>query len=244
MYQRRAYRQSMGSARFSSFSLSIGESDVWIGFQGPADKNSLQAETTTLLRRLRRELLDYGDPDLFTSFVPLQPKGDLSVLLQRMFDAGKRSGTGPFSSVAGAIAERLGRHLKDQFGLSEIVVENGGDLYIDVLKPLSVQLFAPTSPLSGKLSIIVDPSYGPMGVCTSSGKIGHSISFGRADAVMVACKDAALADAYATAYCNRVSGKADVKKVCEALTRQEEVLSAVVVFEDTLAVGGHLEVGT
>ncbi len=59
-----------------------------------------------------------------------------------MFDAGVRSGTGPFfSSVAGAIAERLGRHLKEQFGLSEIVVENGGDLYIDVLKPLSVQLF-------------------------------------------------------------------------------------------------------
>ncbi len=234
----------MGSARFSSFSLSIGESDVWIGFQGYADKNSLLAETKTLLRRLRRELVDYGDPQLFTSFVPLKPKGEISELLRIMFNAGDRSGTGPFSSVAGAIAERLGRHLKDQFSLSEIVVENGGDLYIDVQKPLAVQLFAPTSPLSGKLSIIVDPSYGPLGVCTSSGKIGHSISFGRADAVMVACKDAALADAYATAYCNRVSGKEDVRKVCEALTRQEEVLSAVVVFEDTLAVGGHLEVGT
>ncbi|MBZ4673097.1 MAG: hypothetical protein JG773_66 [Spirochaeta sp.] len=234
----------MGSTRFSSFSLSVGESDVWIGFQGPADKGSLQAETTTLLRRLRRELLDYGDPQLFTSFVPLQPRGDLSVLLQRMFDAGKRSGTGPFSSVAGAIAERIGRHLKDRFGLLEIVVENGGDLYIDVQKPLPVQIFAPTSILSGKLSIIVDPSYGPMGVCTSSGKIGHSISFGKADAVMVACKDAALADAYATAYCNRVSGKEDVGKVCEALTKQEAVLSAVVIFEDTLAVGGLLEVGT
>jgi hypothetical protein len=83
-----------------------------------------------------------------------------------------------------------------------------------------------------------------MGVCTSSGKIGHSISFGKADAVMVACKDAALADAYATAYCNRVSGKEDVGKVCEALTKQEAVLSAVVIFEDTLAVGGLLEVGT
>ncbi len=70
------------------------------------------------------------------------------------------------------------------------------------------------------------------------------MSFGKADAVMVACSDAALADAYATAYCNRVSRKEDVREVCEALTKQEEVLSAVVVFEDTLAVGGHLEVGT
>lgn len=244
MYQRRAYRQSMGAARFSSLSLSVGESDVWVGFQGQVDRSALQTETATLLRRLRQELLDYGDPQLFTSLIPLQPKEALSALLKSMFDAGVRSGTGPFSSVAGAIAERLGRHLKEQFGLSEIVVENGGDLYIDVLKPLSVQLFAPTSSLSGKLSIIVDPSYGPMGICTSSGKIGHSMSFGKADAVMVACSDAALADAYATAYCNRVSRKEDVREVCEALTKQEEVLSAVVVFEDTLAVGGHLEVGT
>ncbi|MGH0051955.1 MAG: UPF0280 family protein, partial [Sphaerochaetaceae bacterium] len=201
MYQRRTYRRNMGESRFSSFSISVGESDLWIGFQGNYEKNALQREGASLLRRLRRELLDYEDPRLLTSFVPLEPKGNISAFLASMFAAGKGSRTGPMSSVAGAIASQIGMHLKEHFNLSEIVVENGGDLYVDVQKPLRVQLFAPTSTFSGKLSVIVNPSYGPMGVCTSSAKLGHSISFGKADAVMVACRDAALADAYATAYC-------------------------------------------
>ncbi|MGE4454003.1 MAG: UPF0280 family protein [Sphaerochaeta sp.] len=244
MYQRRTYRRHMGGSRFSSLSFSIGESDLWIGYQGDCDRTCLQKEAVSHLRRLRGEILGYPDQRFFTSFVPFKAQGDLTPLLASMFESGKKAGTGPMASVAGAIAEALGRHLKEQFNLCELVVENGGDLYIDVQNPLPIQLFAPTSALSGKFSIIIDPSYGPMGVCTSSGTLGHSASLGKADAVMVACTNASLADAYATAYCNQIQGKEDVKRVCEAISALEEVVSAVVVCEDMVAVGGCLEVGT
>ncbi|NCC63126.1 MAG: UPF0280 family protein [Spirochaetia bacterium] len=244
MFQNRTYRYSMGSCRFSSFSLAIAESDVWIGFQGDAECDAIRKETASFIRRLRSQILAYEDKAFLSSLVPLSPKKDVSEFLRGMFDAGKKAQVGPMASVAGSVAQEVGRHLKQVFSLSEIVVENGGDLYIDVLKPLSVKLFAPTSRFSGNISLIVDPQFCPLGLCTSSATFGHSMSFGKADAVMVACSDAALSDAYATAFCNKVQKKEDVQRVCEELVSKSEVLSSIIVLDDTLAVGGRLEVST
>ncbi|MGE4583049.1 MAG: UPF0280 family protein [Sphaerochaeta sp.] len=242
MYQERTYRKTMGSSRFTSVQLCIQESDLWIGYQGQVDPQALRTEAAGLVRKLRLEILGYEDPRFIPSLVPIESKESATPFLHRMCTAGQIAGVGPMASVAGALAQTVGMHLKAHFSLSEIVVENGGDLYIDVLKPLPVELFAPTSRFSGNLSILVDPKYGPMGMCTSSGVLGHSLSFGKADAVMVACTDAALSDAYATAFCNRVQEAKDVQRVCEELAAKAEVLSAVVVMGSTLAVGGCLEV--
>ena len=244
MYQERTYRNSMGSNRFSTLSLAIAESDVWIGYQGDVDAVALRKEATSCIRHLRLQILGYEDPAFLSSLVPLAPKGKVPGFLKQMFEATEKANVGPMASVAGAVAQALGSHLKNKFSLSEIVIENGGDLYIDVLKPIFVKLFAPTSRFSGKISMIVVPQYCPLGICTSSATLGHSMSFGKADAVMVACSDAALSDAYATAYCNKVQKKEDVKSVCEALNANADVISALVVLDDMLAVGGRLEVST
>ncbi len=244
MYEKRTYRQHMGEGRFASLSISVQESDLWIGYQGTVDQRKLESEAMRILRQLRLELLTYDDPRLLSSLVPLMPVSVLSPFLASMFEAAKRAGVGPMASVAGAIAQVVGQKLKQQFSLQEIVVENGGDLYIDVLQPLSVKLIAPTSTFSGKVSILVDPALGPMGVCTSSARFGHSLSFGKADAVLVATQDAALADAYATAYCNQVQKQEDVQRICELLSAKPEVFSALVALDATLAVGGRLEVCT
>lgn len=245
MFQSRTYRFQMGSSRFSSLVLSIGESDIWIGYN-PASvgQNDLRSEAGRIVRRLRNEIISYPDPAFRTSFVPLTVTDNPSGFIQSMLNASFLAATGPMASVAGAIAQATAQHLKRKFLLDEIVVENGGDLYIDVLKELSVKLIAPGNRLSGKLSVVVDPLHSPLGICTSSGKIGHSYSFGKADAVMVACKDAALSDAYATAFCNRVQKQSDVQKICNEMNAHEEILSAVVLLDDTLALCGQLEVRT
>ena len=245
MFQSRTYRFQMGSSRFSSFVLSVGESDLWIGYNPASiDGFDLRSEAVRTVRRLRNEILNYPDPAFLTSFVPLSIDAETSPFIQTMLSASLLSSTGPMASVAGAIAQAVGQQLKQKFSLEEIVVENGGDLYIDVLKELPVKLFAPGNRLSGKLSIVVDPLHSPLGICTSSGKIGHSYSLGKADAVLVACKDAALSDAYATAFCNRVLEQADVQRICNEMNTHKEILSAVVLLDDTLALCGQLEVRT
>lgn len=244
MYERRDYREAMGSGRFFSVSLSVEESDVWIGIHPQVEADALIRRSASILRRLRLEIQNYPDKRFLTSFTPIEHNAQASPFLQGMLSSAARTNTGPMASVAGAIAQALGRELKQHFHLEEIIVENGGDLYIDVTKPLKVKLFAPTSPLSGKVGVVVDPKLGPVGICTSSAKVGHSFSFGRADAVMVATREADLADALATAYCNQVQTEADVKRLCEELAGREEVLSALVLLNETLAIGGRLEVCT
>ncbi len=244
MYQSRLYRKAMGSSRFSCVTFAVGESDLWIGYTpSSVDRKALVTEGSRLLRTLRNEILSYPDPSFLQSFVPLEERREeVSPFIAGMLRSAKLTGTGPMASVAGAIAQEVGASLKGHFMLEEIVVENGGDLYIDVLKPLPVTLFAGNNSLSGNISIIVEPKHCPLGVCTSSAKVGHSYSFGKADAVMVACSDAALADAYATAFCNRVREACDVKKISEEMNSIEDILSALVLLDTKLALCGQLEV--
>ncbi len=244
MYQDRTYRKAMALSRFSSITFAVGESDLWIGYAPySTDAKALALEGSRLLRKLRNEILSYPDPTFLLSFVPLKERTEVvSPFLAGMLRSAKLSGTGPMASVAGAIAQEVGSRLKKTFALEELVVENGGDLYIDVLKPLPVTLFAGDNSLSGKVSIVVEPKHCPLGVCTSSAKVGHSHSFGAADAVMVVCRDTALADAYATVFCNKVREESDVKKVSEEMNGKEEILSALVLLDTKLALCGQLEV--
>ena len=262
MYQSRSYRKAMGSSRFSSITFAVGESDLWIGYAPQTiDAKALATEGSRIVRKLRNEILNYPDPSFLSSFVPLEEEGqkeaisnkkkkgyeneidsEHSSFIASMLNAANLSGTGPMASVAGAIAQEVGSALKKRFALEEIVVENGGDLYIDVLKPLPVTLYAGDNSLSGKVAIVVESQHCPLGVCTSSAKVGHSHSFGAADAVMVACHDAALADAYATSFCNIVREEADVQKVTELMNDKAEILSALVLLDTKLALCGQLEV--
>lgn len=239
MYQMRSYRTGMGEGRFTSFSVAVGESDLYIGYRGAVEASKIEQCAVRKLRRLRQEILDYPDPRLLTSLVPLFQQEERSPLLASMLASAEQANVGPMAAVAGAIAQEVGRHLRATFPLTELVIENGGDLYLFLTEPLPVKLLSSPSPFDGKLALVAN---GEIGIATSSATMGHSLSFGRADAVMVASPDAALADALATSYCNRVHTSDDAHRLCEALIREQKVVAAVITIGDTLAIGGSLEV--
>jgi len=123
----------------------------------------------------------------------------------------------------------------------EVIVENGGDVFLRTLKERTVAVYAGNSPLSGRLGLKISPSESPWGVCTSSGTVGHSLSFGKADAVVVLSRSTPLADAAATATCNIVERRQDIQKALNFARSIPGVLGTLVIFADTLGVWGEIE---
>ena len=117
------------------------------------------------------------------------------------------------AAVAGAVAEIVGRGLLTCS--ANIVVENGGDIFYRLTGRVIAGIFAGSSPLSMKVGIAIDGCEGPVSLCTSSGTVGHSKSFGKADAVTVFSDSAALADAAATSLGNQVKHPDDIEKMKE-----------------------------
>ena len=80
-------------------------------------------------------------------------------------------------------------------------------------------------------------------MCTSSARIGPSLSFGRADAATIIASDAALADAIATEVCNRVRSEEDME---DAAARGMECGAAgvVIIYRDRLVARGEVELAS
>jgi len=94
-----------------------------------------------------------------------------------MASAGEKAGVGPMAAVAGAIAEHVGIDLLGH--THEVVVENGGDVFFKTNGPVTIGIFAGNSPVSLGMGLRVYPGKKPLSVCTSSGTVGHSLSFGK-----------------------------------------------------------------
>jgi ApbE superfamily uncharacterized protein (UPF0280 family) len=145
---------------------------------------------------------------------------------------------GPMAAVAGAIAEWVS---KDLLKLSrEVIIENGGDIYLTTSQERTIGIYAGSSPLSLKIGIVIRPEETPLGVCTSSGIVGPSLSFGKADAVCILSKSAALADAAATAVGNILQEKKDVERGLERGREIEGVLGTLIIMGEKMGVWGNI----
>ncbi|MBN2808310.1 MAG: UPF0280 family protein [Deltaproteobacteria bacterium] len=238
-YRRRSYRQAAGAGDFS-FEVRVEESDLWIsGLQ--TEYRSLAYERLLYYRNGLKVFLQ-RHPEWQDSLAPMAPSAYplAPPLARRMMAAAEVAGVGPMAAVAGALAEAVGRDLMAL--ASELVVENGGDIFLTGRSQYRLAIFAGTSPLSGSLGIRLSAS-APFscGVCTSSARVGHSLSFGRADALTIVADDTALADAVATAMANRVQKKKDLARVVERALSVKGIRGAVAVLGSELAAGGELE---
>ncbi len=143
------------------------------------------------------------------------------------------------ASVAGAIAEFVGKELLE-FS-DEIIIENGGDIFIKTTKPRTIGIYAGKSILSGKIGIEINPDETPLGVCTSSGTVGHSLSFGKADAVVVISKSTPLADACATASANIIVNENDLPKAIEFAQKIKGIQGIIAIKNEKLALWGKIK---
>ena len=148
-------------------------------------------------------------------------------------------GVGPMASVAGAIAQYVGHGILDL--TDQVIVENGGDIFLKVGRPVTVSVFAGESPLSEKMGIIIPTRLMPLGICSSSGTVGHSLSRGSADVICILSPSSIVADGAATALGNRVRNKKDLNKLAGWASDIKGLLGGVAIMGDRMAAWGDIE---
>lgn len=243
MHQPRVYRDTFNTERFASFTLQYRNTDLWIGVDfgsfSPEMAEFLQSEVVQVWQGLEGYIQIH--PEFQTSHSPVILSGNAPEAAILMAEAGNRAGTGPIAAVAGFVAWHTGEILRQKFGAKEIVVENGGDFYLYLEKDLTMSIYAGKSPLNGKIAVIIPASSTPCGVCTSSGTVGHSFSYGKADAVMVACQSPLLADAWATSLANRIQSPDDIQQVLNFSEEFPEIQSLIIICEDKVGIRGNFD---
>jgi hypothetical protein len=160
-------------------------------------------------------------------------------IVKEMAEASAKVGVGPMAAVAGAIAEYVGRELSSIS--PQIILENGGDVFLMTQVERIASIFTESPLLPSYIDFRIRPDKTPLGIGTSSGKEGPSLSFGRADAVMVVSPSASLADAAATAAGNLVGSKKDIQKVLDFLRGIPGVMGGAVLVDGEIGLWGDLE---
>ncbi|MBN2407166.1 MAG: UPF0280 family protein [Elusimicrobia bacterium] len=237
IYVRRNYRNKVAIPDLDTYEVRYKETDLSISTRGVWAKEALSR-----LIGIRSEIEAFmeGHPTFRESMDPVKVPPDSAGIIREMADCAEKAGVGPMASVAGAIAEDIGISLS---GLSdEVIIENGGDIYLWVKKERNVAVFAGDSSLSMKLGLVISPQMTPCGVCTSSGKIGHSISYGNADAVVCVAASAALADAAATSVGNRVICRDDIEAALEFSKKIPGIAGCLIIAEDKVGISGDIEI--
>jgi hypothetical protein len=199
--------------------------------------------------RIQRNLLEFyitRYPEFRTALVPLPALEDAPPIAKAMHDAADLTGVGPMAAVAGAVAEAAARAAYAARDPScpagesgGVIVENGGDIFLFPDRETVIGLYAGNSSISGRLGFAVPPGP-PLAVCSSSGTLGHSLSFGRADLATVVSGNGALADAAATLAGNLVREEKDIEAALERVSAISGVLGVLIVVGEKIGLKGEL----
>ncbi len=236
----RIYRREVPGGRFVSFTVKVKETDLWIAINPQSYSDELVSATEAAVLKIRRPLEQYlaSNPHLQAALEPCLIEPDAPPIMLEMVRAANNAGVGPMAAVAGIVAERVGLYLLET--AEEVIVENGGDIFLKVNEPVAVGIFAGSSSSSGKLALQIDPGQTPLGICTSSGTVGPSVSFGCADAAIAIAPSVPLADAAATALGNRVRGEEDLHEAIAFARKVKGLTGALLIIGDKIAAWGDI----
>lgn len=236
LYTYRFYRETSIPEDLYCYEVKEKESDLLI-----SSGKDLKELATENLKKYRSQIEEYikKDPHFLSALIPYELLDDAPMIAKKMQEAGKVCGVGPMAAVAGAISQFLGEDLL-KF-TDEVILENGGDIFIKTKKPRRVAVFSGDTVWKNKLILRIKPEQTPLGICTSSGTIGHSLSFGNADAAAIISNSAILADAVATAAGNMIKSYNDIPKAINFCKEIKGVKGVVIIKDSNLGIWGDLQ---
>ncbi len=186
-------------------------------------------------RSLIRECMD-RDPFFGTTYGPCAPKTYDHQLIRRMCTASQTASVGPMASVAGAVSSHVVEGLMD-IGCTYAIADNGGDVALISDGDAHIGIGG----LPG-VALRIRSNGHLVGVCSSSGRTGHSVSLGSSDLCTVISSDPILADACATRLGNMVSGPDSLSKAVEAIGSLHGVVGCIAIIDDSVAVFGDVDI--
>jgi uncharacterized protein len=233
----RFYRQQFKTNGLYSFRIEEFESDIFIVCDENLEKSALES-----IREARRQIEEcIKEFPLFgASFEPLEIQGSVPPVPAEMLRASQLYNVGPMAAVAGAVAHYTGEILSPH--CSHLFIENGGDICMKSSQPVTLSIYpGEHSVFRDKLKIKLITDGKLMGVCTSSGTIGHSFSFGKADAVVTIAERTEIADAAATSLCNNVKSPLDIETVINKEINRGILRGLLIVIDDRTGAWGDIE---
>jgi ApbE superfamily uncharacterized protein (UPF0280 family) len=193
---------------------------------------AIKAARAEIERKIRR------DDFFLTTLEPYGPMDDDGRVVQRMCKASSIAGVGPMATVAGTIAQEAMEAMASE-GCTHGWVDNGGDIALLLESAGTVEIFS--EPGSGSACALeLEPTDTIIGICTSSGRLGHSISFGNSDAAVAIADDAILADALATAIGNRVAVADSLKTCFDPFRDIEGFIAGLAMIDGSVSIHGRL----
>jgi ApbE superfamily uncharacterized protein (UPF0280 family) len=237
MGEPRFYRHWIKDSELISFEVTVKQTDLYIRSQRNLKDKALDS---VLKHRSSLDAYIGHHPFFLTTLEPYQSEPEAPAIVEEMSRVSQLAGVGPMAAVAGAIAEAVGKDLL-AFS-SEIIVENGGDIFLKISKKRLVGIYAGQSAFTKKIALEIMPRETPLGICTSSGTVGHSLSLGNADAAIALSSSAALADAAATALGNVVKAADDIPEALEKARCIKGLRGVVIIVGDKLGVWGKVRI--
>lgn len=243
-YEPKNYRELYKEKDLYHFQVTIEETDLDIAIRQERFNPKIKDMVYLLVQKERLLLKEYikKDPEFITALEPYTPLPSAPLSALSMSKAAQLAGVGPMAAVAGYFSEIVGKMLSNYS--SEVIVENGGDIWLKLKKTRTVGIFAGNSPFSNRIGLKINPNRTPLGICTSSGTVGHSLSFGKADAMVIVAESAILADAVATAACNLVKSERDLERAVNFALDIPGVIGALSILGDKMAAKGYIRLVT
>jgi ApbE superfamily uncharacterized protein (UPF0280 family) len=237
MHEPRFYRHWIKDSDLVSFEVAVKQTDLYI-----RSRRNLKNKALNSVLKHRSSLEAYIErhPLFLTTLAIYQAEAEAPAIIKEMARVSQLTGVGPMAAVAGAIAEAVGR---DLLAFSpEVIVENGGDIFLKISRKRRVGIYAGQSSFTKKIALEIMPGETPLGIGTSSGTVGHSLSLGSADAVIALSSSAALADAAATALGNMVKAADDIPEAIEKARSIKGLRGVVIIGGDKMGVWGRVKI--
>jgi hypothetical protein len=240
MNTKRTYRLKHNKDYFVSFTIAYKDTDLWIGVKENKNLNEIKNFAYKKIIFYRKILETYiqKKPIFASTHKPIPIKSDMPLMAKQMTIAALYANTGPMAAVAGAFSEFIAKDIIKKFNIDEIMIENGGDIFLQSKKDITVSIFAGNSVLSDKIGIKIPADETPIGICTSAGSFGDSFSYGKADAAVVAAKSTLIADALATHFANNIISENDIDKNIKKIKNFNKILSLCLIKNNKIGIAG------